>query len=158
MVCIPCIVIPFVLWLFHRYIQPLVLRFWNPWEKKSVLLDTPGTLDTEMADSKENQYIQKMIKNNPVMVFSKTTCPYCTMAKTALDETGVDYVVEEIENREDCAKLQEIFQQLTGGRTVPRVFIGGKCVGGGSETYSLQNQGKLVPLMQKAGASFKKVK
>lgn len=39
---------------------------------------------------------------------------------------------------------------------VPRVFIGGKCVGGGSETYSLLNKGELVPLLKAAGATFKK--
>lgn len=34
MVCIPCIVIPLVLWFWHKYLQPYVLRFWNPWGKK----------------------------------------------------------------------------------------------------------------------------
>ena len=34
MVCIPCIVIPLVLWFWHKYIQPYVLMFWNPWGKK----------------------------------------------------------------------------------------------------------------------------
>lgn len=33
MVCIPCIVIPFVLWFFHKYIQPYIARLWNPWKK-----------------------------------------------------------------------------------------------------------------------------
>jgi len=36
MVCIPCIVIPVLLWIFHKYIQPIVLKFWNPWASKSV--------------------------------------------------------------------------------------------------------------------------
>merc|ERR1712226_75075 len=40
MVCISCIVIPVVLWLRHRFLRPLVLKFWNPWqpavEKKSI--------------------------------------------------------------------------------------------------------------------------
>jgi hypothetical protein len=39
---------------------------------------------------------------------------------------------------------------------VPRVFVGGKCIGGGSETWSLHNQGRLLPLLKEAGASFKK--
>jgi len=39
---------------------------------------------------------------------------------------------------------------------VPRVFVGGKCIGGGSETWSLHNQKRLVPLLNDAGASFKK--
>ncbi|XP_037080775.1 UPF0729 protein AAEL015238-like isoform X2 [Pollicipes pollicipes] len=31
MVCISCIVVPVVLYLWHRFLQPLMLRFWNPW-------------------------------------------------------------------------------------------------------------------------------
>ncbi|XP_058467299.1 UPF0729 protein AAEL015238 [Malaya genurostris] len=34
MVCVPCFIIPLLLFLWHRFIQPIVLRFWNPWEKK----------------------------------------------------------------------------------------------------------------------------
>jgi len=30
MVCIPCIVIPFLLWLFHKYVQPFIIKFWRP--------------------------------------------------------------------------------------------------------------------------------
>ena len=33
MVCIPCIVIPFVLWFFHKFIQPYIAKIWNPWKK-----------------------------------------------------------------------------------------------------------------------------
>jgi len=33
MVCIPCIVIPFVLWVYHKYFQPwlypIISTFWN---------------------------------------------------------------------------------------------------------------------------------
>jgi glutaredoxin len=40
------------------------------------------------------------------------------MAKKCLDETGVVYEVEEIDLREDCDKLQELFKEITGERTV----------------------------------------
>jgi len=108
-----------------------------------------------MGDSKEHQYIQKMITENPVMVFSKPSCPYCTMAKEVLDGTGVEYKVEEIDSRRDCDKLQDVFKQITGARTVPRVFIGGRCVGGGSDVSTLQREGRLVPLLKEFGAKFK---
>ncbi len=29
MVCVPCIVIPVLLWIFHKFIQPFLLKFWN---------------------------------------------------------------------------------------------------------------------------------
>lgn len=31
--CVPCFVIPLLLFIFHRYIQPVLLKIWNPWEK-----------------------------------------------------------------------------------------------------------------------------
>lgn len=34
MVCVPCFIIPVLLFVWHRFIQPYVLRFWNPWAVK----------------------------------------------------------------------------------------------------------------------------
>lgn len=34
MVCVPCFIIPVLLFIWHRFIQPYVLRFWNPWAVK----------------------------------------------------------------------------------------------------------------------------
>jgi len=33
MVCVPCFVIPICLFIWHRFLQPLVLKFWNPFGK-----------------------------------------------------------------------------------------------------------------------------
>lgn len=32
--CISCVILPLLLFLFHRFIQPLILKFWNPWATK----------------------------------------------------------------------------------------------------------------------------
>lgn len=37
--CVPCFVIPLLLFIFHRYIQPIILKFWNPWEKSTIKQD-----------------------------------------------------------------------------------------------------------------------
>lgn len=34
--CVPCFIIPLLLFIFHRYIQPILLKMYNPWEKWSV--------------------------------------------------------------------------------------------------------------------------
>lgn len=36
MVCVPCFIVPVLLFLWHKFIQPYVLRFWNPWAVKDV--------------------------------------------------------------------------------------------------------------------------
>lgn len=33
MVCIPCFIIPAVLFIWYRFIQPILLKFWNPFGK-----------------------------------------------------------------------------------------------------------------------------
>lgn len=48
MVCIPCFIIPVLLYVWHRFIQPYVLRFWNPWAKK----DAQGNVITKPEDTK----------------------------------------------------------------------------------------------------------
>ena len=54
MVCVPCIVIPVFLFIWHKYLQPLVLRFWGPlpWDKPAVqdTKDTPGGADNEKSN------------------------------------------------------------------------------------------------------------
>ena len=48
MVCISCIVIPVVLWLWHRFLQPFVLKFWNPWGKVEDKTENSGTETTKL--------------------------------------------------------------------------------------------------------------
>jgi len=75
------------------------------------------------------------------------------MAKSALKEAGLkEYFLMELDEVDDGAAIQDALQKVTGARTVPRVFIGGKFVGGGSEVRDLQSAGKLTKMLQEAGA------
>ena len=38
---------------------------------------------------------------------------------------------------------------------MPRIFIGGNCIGGASDLLTLKNSGELKTMMEKAGAQFK---
>ncbi|XP_065066657.1 uncharacterized protein LOC135692459 [Rhopilema esculentum] len=99
------------------------------------------------------QLVDKMIAENKVMVFSKTYCPFCNMAKDALKKAGLsNFTVLELEDRSDCSDIQDYLKSKTGSRTVPQVFIAGKYIGGGSECKQLQSQGKLKKMLQDAGA------
>ena len=46
------------------------------------------------------KFVDDTLESNKVVVFSKTYCPYCTMAKTALNETGVSYKLIELDTKE----------------------------------------------------------
>ncbi|CAH1786345.1 unnamed protein product [Owenia fusiformis] len=107
--------------------------------------------DTGSSNPELEQFVKEKINGNCVMVFSKTTCGFCRMAKETLNNAGATYEALEINNRPDAYEIQSILGKMTGSTTVPRVFINGKCIGGGSETKSLHNAGKLIPMIEDCG-------
>ena len=99
--------------------------------------------------------IDALLQEKKVVVVSKSYCPFCKKAKHVLAKYNIpkeDIAILEIENDSSCEEIQKYMQVLTGGRSVPRVFIGGKCIGGGDETMALHNNGKLEPLLKNVGA------
>ncbi|XP_055580159.1 glutaredoxin 2 isoform X2 [Falco cherrug] len=92
-------------------------------------------------------HIQDMISANCVVIFSKSTCPYCKMAKNLFESMNVNYTAVELDMNTNGSQLQDILEQMTGGRTVPRVFVNGTFVGGATDTQRLHEEGKLLPLV-----------
>ncbi|XP_071956347.1 uncharacterized protein [Antedon mediterranea] len=111
-----------------------------------------GSKEDNMAAT---NFVETAIHDKCVVVFSKTYCPYCKMAKAALDEEGAKYEVVELDKRSDGDAIQNALAQITGARTVPRVFIKGKCIGGGSETRDMQASGELRKLLEECGNALK---
>uniref|UniRef100_A0A663LML0 Glutaredoxin-2, mitochondrial n=1 Tax=Athene cunicularia TaxID=194338 RepID=A0A663LML0_ATHCN len=91
--------------------------------------------------------VQEIISDNCVVIFSKTTCIYCKMAKKLFEGMNVNYTAVELDMNTNGSQFQDILEQMTGGRTVPRVFVNGTFVGGATDTQRLHEEGKLLPLV-----------
>ncbi|XP_023942642.2 uncharacterized protein LOC112049106 [Bicyclus anynana] len=103
---------------------------------------------TKMANSTEIiQFIKYTISQDKVVVFSKTYCPYCHLAKEVFGKVKQPIKVIELDERDDGPAIQENLAQISGIRTVPQVFINGTCVGGGSDVKQLYDSGKLQPML-----------
>lgn len=50
-------------------------------------------------------FVDEAIAANKVVVFSKTTCPFCSKAKSALRSIGAEFEVYEIERRPGAWKV-----------------------------------------------------
>jgi glutaredoxin-related protein len=53
------------------------------------------------------------------------------------------------------AAVQDALLEVTGGRSVPRVFVGGKFIGGGDDTAAKAASGELLALLKAAGVATK---
>jgi len=105
--------------------------------------------DMNRAEIKSN--IEALIKDNPIVVFSKTYCPYALKAKSTLDKiVKGKYLVVELNGHPQMEQIQSILGEMTGGSTVPRVFIHGKCIGGGDDTARLYDSGELQSMINQS--------
>ena len=80
-----------------------------------------------------------------VVIYTTTSCPYCTRAKAFLRSKNVDF--EEIDVSRD-ERLQEEIKHLSGRRTVPQIFINGKSVGGFDNIKQMDATGDLDRLLE----------
>lgn len=97
--------------------------------------------------------IDAFVSKHPVVIFSKTYCPFCKEAKRVLDAAGATERQEiELDIDANGAQIQKALFQSTAQRTVPNIFIGGRHIGGCDDLKALPSS----VLKQKLQAAMKK--
>jgi len=81
-----------------------------------------------------------------VVIYTKDPCPYCVRAINMLNEKEISF--EEIDLTDNFTEMDRIKNE-TGWRTMPIIMIDGKVIGGYSDLKALDDDGKLMPLLQK---------
>ena len=81
-----------------------------------------------------------------VLMYTTAVCPYCVNAKKLLAQKGV--TVEEIRVDREPQFRQEMMEK-SRQRTVPQIWIGDVHVGGFTDLWALDKNGKLDELLAK---------
>ncbi|EXJ86225.1 hypothetical protein A1O1_06595 [Capronia coronata CBS 617.96] len=120
------------------------------------------------------QELQSILKKSPIIIFSKSYCPYSKRAKALLLEkytiSPAPYVVEldwmnspvpkppgEDDGDDDAPvptlgrKIQDLLVSLTGRRTVPNIMINTQSLGGSDDLAHLHSEGKLEEEIKRMG-------
>jgi len=79
-----------------------------------------------------------------VVMYTTQYCPYCVQAKALLRHKGVAFDEIDVGGDDD---LRNHMIEASGRRTVPQIFINDSPIGGFEELRSLEEQGKLDPLL-----------
>lgn len=103
---------------------------------------SPANMSGPVAD-----FVKSAIAKDKVVIFSKSYCPYCTMAKEPFKKLQHPFACYELDHRSDGDEIQSILGEMTGARTVPRVFINGNFVGGGTDIKKMYSDGRLEKLL-----------
>jgi glutaredoxin 3 len=76
-----------------------------------------------------------------IRIYTTRWCAYCVRAKALLDARGYEY--EEVSLDDDPAFRQKLFER-TGAWTVPQILIDGTPIGGYTELWRLDRDGRLA--------------
>ncbi|XP_030454989.1 glutaredoxin-C5, chloroplastic [Syzygium oleosum] len=112
---------------------------------------SPSSSSSSSFGSRLEDAVRKTVAENPVVVYSKTWCSYSSEVKSLFKKLGVDPLVIELDELgPQGPQLQKVLERLTGQHTVPNVFIGGKHIGGCTDTVKLHRNRELEPLLSEA--------
>ena len=121
--------------------------------KKKLVKSMAGEYDAEAIQARTNG----LINDNPVLMFSFTTCPFCVKAKAVLDDMDAKYTVVELDADPDGKAIRAEMTDLIGRSSVPAIWIGQEFVGGCNDgplggVVKLNEQGKLEGMLKEVGA------
>lgn len=102
-------------------------------------------LSIDAAEPPEKR-IERLITENPVVIFSRRSCCMCHVMKRLFVTVGAHPTVIELEEAEEEAAA------AGAGVGLPSVFIGGSPVGGLEGLMALHLGGVLVPRLKEVGA------
>ena len=105
-------------------------------------------LSSSTADSVE-LLVQELISGctNPVVIFSKSYCPFCRRSKALLDSLGIPFCAVELDQTSDGEEIQAALLRITGQKTVPNIFIKGTHLGGNDDLHSAHSTGALQKML-----------
>ena len=107
-------------------------------------------------DPQIEQKVQDLIDQNPVMIFSKSYCPFCTKTKDMLKRGRVPFKAVELDrDSKTGTAMQTYLEQKTGQRTVPNCFVGKQHIGGNDAMQAAANNGSLKQMLDRLGVKNK---
>ena len=81
----------------------------------------------------------------PVVMYTKSWCPYCDRARALLKRKGVAF--QEIDIEAQPGEREDMIRRCSQ-YTVPQIFVGERHIGGSDELYELDAGGGLDPLLR----------
>ncbi|TNY22324.1 thioredoxin-like protein, partial [Rhodotorula diobovata] len=97
--------------------------------------------------------LERMVRRVPVVVFSKTTCPYSKRAKERLESLRLQPAmhVVEVDQRPDMPQLHGLLRRRTNHATWPNIIVGSRSIGGSDDLERLLESGELGDMLDEVG-------
>ena len=96
------------------------------------------------------ELVRRHINDHKVLMYTKTTCPKSTQAKTLFDKGEVPYHEVNLEKVENANNIKTALKEVIGNANTPNIFINHKHIGGYEELQKKHDSGELKDLLNQA--------
>ena len=98
---------------------------------------------------------------NPVVLFALEWCEFCWSVRKMFAEYEIPYRAVDLDSvaYQDGNKggnIRKVIEQRTGLKTIPQVYVGGKHVGGASETFDGVKDGSFQKMLEENSVAWNK--
>jgi cysteine synthase A len=106
-------------------------------------------------------YVTKMVDDTeqPVVMFALEWCEFCWSVRKMFGELGIAFRaidLDSVEYQKDNlgSDIRAALLERIGSPTIPQIFVGGKYIGGATETFDAFNSGQLQQMMTEQSIPF----
>jgi len=123
------------------------------------IVDVPAKTPAPDPDTKG--FVDALIADEPVVLFALEWCEFCWSVRKLFARLGIEYRsidLDSVEYQRDDrgGKIREVLAELTGARTIPQIFIGGRHIGGCTETFDSWRSGAMKRLLDAKGIGYRR--
>jgi cysteine synthase A len=103
--------------------------------------------------------VEKLVSEKPVVLFALEWCEFCWSVRKLFAESGIEYESVDLDSvayQKDNlgADLRAALREMTGVPTIPQIFVGGRNLGGATETFDAFNDGSFQEHLLTNGVVF----
>jgi cysteine synthase A len=113
-------------------------------------------------DPAAERFVREVIaaREQPVVMFALEWCEFCWSVRKLFAQLGIEYRSIDLDSvayqeGDRGGKIRAVLREQTGSPTIPQIFIGGRHIGGCTDTFDAFKSGALQALLREAGVEFK---
>lgn len=148
--------------LFRRTLQTfvqqpnkvnLIEQCRSPYLNNQIQINSFARLFSSPAAPIDREHIEKLVKNNKVVVFMKGVpdAPKCGFSNAVVQIMRMHNVEYDSHNVLDSDEIRQGIKDYTEWPTIPQVFINGEFVGGCDIMLQMHQNGELIEELKKVG-------
>jgi cysteine synthase A len=111
-------------------------------------------------DAEAEAFVRQTVAREPVVMFALEWCEFCWSVRKLFSKLGIEYTSVDLDAVEYQAgdrggKIRAALAAKTGAATIPQIFVGGEHVGGCTDLFDAQSDGRLSKQLDAIGVDYR---